>query len=185
MQAILATGDADFRPERWLSPASAAGASSAYPGSVAEEGAQYTASKSSSNGTSTAESSSRGESSSLKGSVLQGSGELASELATVTEKSSISVAVASSPSHSAGGCPFGAMSFKQKEAQVTKKFLFGVGPRSCVGLNLAVTELVVYLIVLAREVKEVKISVEEQERKMSAVFPHPTGLPARFIPRSS
>jgi hypothetical protein len=183
MQAIIATGDADWNPAYWLSPASAAEASRSYPGSGAEDGVQCPASKSSSSGTSTTKSSFEGDSSILEGSVLQGAGQLASELAMLTGKSS--VADESFTSHSAGGCPFSAMSFKQKEAQVTKKFVFGVGPRSCVGLNLAVTELVVFLILLAREVKEVKISVEEQERKVAPVFPHPTRLPASFIPRNA
>jgi hypothetical protein len=182
MQAILATGDADWNPAYWLRPASAAEASSSYQGS-AEGGAQCPASTSSSNGTSTVESSSRSSSSILEGSVLQVAGQLASELSAVTGDRS--GAVASPTSHSAGGCPFSAMSFKQKEAQATKKLIFGVGPRSCVGLNLAVTELVVFLIVLARDVKEVKMSIEEQERKMAPVFPHPTGIPARFISRNS
>jgi hypothetical protein len=133
--------------------------------------------------TASAESSSRGNSSTLGGSVLQGAGQLASELTALSGSSS--GADTSSASHSAGRCPFSAMSFKHKEAKATKKLVFGVGPRSCVGLNLAVTELVVFLIVLAREVKEVKISAEEQERKMAPVFPHPTGLPARFIHRNS
>jgi hypothetical protein len=182
MQAILATGDADWNPAYWLRPASAE-ASSSYQGSAAEDASQCPAATSSSKGTSTVESSSKGSSSILEGSVLQGAGQLVSELTALT--GSRSGADASLASHSAGGCPFSAMSFKHKEAQVTKKLIFGVGPRSCVGVNLAVTELVVFLIVLAREVKEVKISVEEQERKMTPIFPHPTGIPARFFPRNS
>jgi hypothetical protein len=183
MQAIFETGDSDFNPAFWLSPASAAKASTPFLGSAAVDGVQCSASESSSNGSSSAESSSRGSSSILEGSVLQAAGQLASEPTAITGDSC--GADASSASHSGGGCPFSAMSFKQKEAQATKKFVFGVGPRSCVGLNLAVTELVVFLVVLAREVKEVEISAEEQERKMAPVFPHPTGLPARFIPRNS
>jgi hypothetical protein len=183
MQAILATGDADFSPELWLSPASAADLSSSCQVSEAEDSVQYMASEAGSNGTFTATSSSRGGSSIMEGSMRQSAGQLASELAALRGK--IPVANASSTSQSTGGCPFSAMSFKHKEAQATKRFVFGVGPRSCVGLNLAVTELVVFLIVLAREVKEVKISVEEQERKMAPIYPHPTGLPARFISRNS
>jgi hypothetical protein len=182
MQAILASGDADWNPAYWLRSASAAEASSSLQGFAAEDGAQCPATKSSSNGTSTAESSSKGNSSILEGSVLQGAGQLASELTALTGNRS--GADASSTSQSGGGCPFSAMSFKQKEAQATKKLIFGVGPRSCVGVNLAVTELVVFLIVLAREVQEVKMSEEEQERKMAPVWPHPTGMPARFISRN-
>jgi hypothetical protein len=32
-------------------------------------------------------------------------------------------------------------------------------------------------------VKEVQMSVEEQERELAQFFTHPTGLPLRFIPR--
>jgi hypothetical protein len=183
MQAILATGDADFNPAFWLSPASAVEASSSYRGPGTEDGVQCPASKSSSNGTSTANFSFEGDTSILGGSVLQGAGPVASELTALTGNRS--VADASLTSLSGGGCPFSAMSFKHKEANATKKLVFGVGPRSCVGLNLAVAELVVFLIVLARKVKEVKMSVKDQERKVTPVLRHPTGLPACFIPRNS
>jgi hypothetical protein len=177
MQAIIETGEADFNPAQWLRSASFAEASTLYKGSASEDDMQCPDSASRSNGSSTIEA----PSSILEGSILQGAFERASELAAFPGKSP--EADASSTSHGAVGCPFIAQSFKQKEAQATKKLVFGVGPRSCVGQNLAVSELVAFLIVLAREVREVKISVEEQERQMAPVFPHPTGIPARFIPR--
>lgn len=73
-------------------------------------------------------------------------------------------------------CPFSGQEFKQREAASMKKLVFGVGPRTCSGQNLAVTEIAVLLVVLCHEVKGIKMAEEEQERPMAPIFPHPTGL---------
>lgn len=44
-------------------------------------------------------------------------------------------------------------------------------------------EAIAFLAVMAREVKEVRMTVEEQERVTAPMFPHPTGIPLQFIPR--
>jgi hypothetical protein len=159
MQAIKETGSVHFNPVQWLRPS-------------------Y---KVSSAATAYLESSSLATSPSFKCPGLAGTTQVPLEVATDTDKRPAASPPSTSPL--TGGCPFSAQVFKQKEAQVTKQFVFGPGPRTCLGQNLAIAELVSFLIVLAREVKEVQMSVEEQERKMSLFFPPPTGLPLRFIPR--
>jgi hypothetical protein len=161
MQAIEKTGDVHFNPDQWLRASSTmSSAASAFP-----------------------ESSSAAAASSAECPALADIAHGSLDKATDTERRP----VASSPSTSSitGGCPYSAQVFKQKEAHPTKQFVFGVGPRTCLGQNLAIVELVSFLIVLARDVKEVQMSVEEQERKMGLFFPPPTGLPLRFIPRSN
>jgi hypothetical protein len=159
MQAIKETGDVHFNPMQWLRPSfTMSSGATAYP-----------------------ESSSASTSSSVKCPALVDAAQASLEVATDTDKKP----AASPPSTSqiSGGCLFSSQVFKQKEAQAAKHFIFGVGPRACIGQNLAVVELVSFLIVLAREVKAVQMSVEEQEREMAIFFPPPTGLPLRFIPR--
>jgi hypothetical protein len=180
MQAIVETGDDSFNPLQWLCPAhtapSAAGPLNASKDNVPEGGTQHRTATSSINEIQKAEPSSTGSFSALEESALGaaqdthevGSSEMGpSSTLSSNEKSSCS-----------------AQLFKQKEANSTRQLVFGVGPRSCVGQSLAVAELVTFLIVLAREVQEVKMSAEEQEREMVPLFPHPTGIPAHFILRS-
>jgi hypothetical protein len=159
MQAIEKTGDVYFNPEQWLRPSSTmSSASTAFP-----------------------ESSSAAAASSVECPALADAAQVSLNVATETDKRP----AASAPSTSSitGGCPFSAQVFKQKEAQPTKQFVFGVGPRTCLGQNLAIVELVSFLIVLARDVKKVRMSVEEKERDFGLFFPPSTGLPLRFIPR--
>jgi hypothetical protein len=159
MQVIEETGEGHFNPLQWLRPqATMSSAATAFP-----------------------ESSSAKTSSSLKCPVVADAAQVSLEVATDTEK--VPAASPPSPTSRTGGCPFSAQAFKHKEAQASKQFVFGVGRRTCIGQKLAIAELVSFLIVLAREVKEVQMSVEEQERELAQFFTHPTGLPLRFIPR--
>lgn len=81
-------------------------------------------------------------------------------------------------------CPFSGQEFKQKEATGMKKLVFGTGLRSCSAQNLAVTEIIVMLVLLCREVKEIKMSEEEQDRHLAPTFPHPTGMPVQLVARN-
>lgn len=90
-----------------------------------------------------------------------------------------------SSSEPATGCPFShkAMVFDQKAAVPLRQLAFGTGPRSCVGQHLALAEMHAMMVVLCREVKEIRMSVEEQERPMAPLFRHPTGIPAQVVAR--
>lgn len=81
-------------------------------------------------------------------------------------------------------CPFSGQEFKQQEAAGMKKLVFGTGPRTCVGQNIAVIEIIAVLVVLCREVKSIGMSKEEQERQMAPIFPHPTGMPVELTSRT-
>jgi hypothetical protein len=158
MQVIEETGDAHFNPLQWLRPqATMSSAATTFPESAAKT------------------------SSSLKCPIVADAAQVSLEVATDTEE--VPAASPTSTTSTTGGCPFAAQVFKQKEAQASRQFVFGVGPRTCVGQQLSFAELVTFLIVLAREVKEVQMSEEEQERELAQFFSHPTGLPLRFIPR--
>ena len=80
-------------------------------------------------------------------------------------------------------CPFSGQEFNQRKAAHTRKLLFGAGPRTCSGQNLAVTEVVTVLVVLSRYVKSITMSKEEQERPIAPVFRHPTGMPVELVAR--
>ena len=64
-----------------------------------------------------------------------------------------------------------------------KALAFSSGPRQCVGGHFALTQLMTVLIILAREVKQIELSSEEQARDFSATFGHPTGMPATVVGR--
>ena len=61
------------------------------------------------------------------------------------------------------------------------KLAFSSGHRQCVGNLLAQTQLMTVLIILAREVKQIDLSSEEQARVFSATFGHPTGMPGTVV----
>lgn len=64
-------------------------------------------------------------------------------------------------------------------------FVFGKGARNCVGKNLAMTEAIIFLAVLGREVSAIEMSKEEQERVFFIVGNHPTDMPLKLIPHAS
>lgn len=84
---------------------------------------------------------------------------------------------------SASKCPFSGREFKQSEAANMQQLVFGAGTRRCPGQNIGTMAIVTLLVVLCREVKEIRMSQEEQDRPLCSVFPHPTGLPVQLIPR--
>lgn len=62
-------------------------------------------------------------------------------------------------------------------------FVMGKGPRSCIGRNLAMIELITFLAILGREVSAVLMTEEEIRRPISLIGDHPTGMPVTFSPK--
>lgn len=81
-------------------------------------------------------------------------------------------------------CPFSGQEFNQRQAAGMKKLVFGAGPRTCSGQNLAVTEILTVMVMLSRYVKGITMAKEEQERQTAPVFPHPTGMPVKLMART-
>jgi cytochrome P450 len=63
-------------------------------------------------------------------------------------------------------------------------FVWGAGPRRCVGQSLATAELLTAMCVVAREVAQIDMSPEEAERDFPP-FAYPSGMPLRLMPRTS
>jgi cytochrome P450 len=59
---------------------------------------------------------------------------------------------------------------------------FGAGLRRCPGSNLATTELLTILVILARKVQAIEMS-EATQNEPFFLQGHPTGLPLRLVPR--
>ena len=59
---------------------------------------------------------------------------------------------------------------------------FGMGPRNCVGQNLAMVEMTLVYVILARETQEVLASHCERRRPFTPVA-HETGCPLILVPR--
>jgi cytochrome P450 len=67
----------------------------------------------------------------------------------------------------------------------TGNFVFGAGPRVCVGQSLATVEATVLTAALAREVKEIRMDEAEAAVPFfSPVFGHPTDMPLTLVPRN-
>ena len=65
-------------------------------------------------------------------------------------------------------------------------FVFGHGPRRCVGQSLATIEITVFLATLAREAARIDMRPEEAARPFRNPVrgAHPTGLPVTLPPRA-
>lgn len=60
---------------------------------------------------------------------------------------------------------------------------FGVGPRRCVGQSIATVEVIMALVIMAREVDTITVPPEEHREPIDATANHPTGLPVTFTAR--
>jgi Cytochrome P450 len=83
----------------------------------------------------------------------------------------------------AGGCPMHA--FDSQRAQPMRGLIFGNGPRTCSGKHLAMMEVAVGLIALAREVQHIDMSEQDKGVSFSPTFTPPGSMPVTFTPRSA
>ena len=85
-----------------------------------------------------------------------------------------------------GGTPDTAAAAAYRPSQgVESSLVFGAGPRKCLGNNLALMEMIAAIAVLARGAGGVRMSGEERDRVIFAMFAHPTGMPLELVPRGA